>query len=582
MPFDALFLSAITEELTSAVGMRIDRVQQPTRDSLLLSLRGPGIQKKLYISGSPNGPRIHFTELNYENPSQPPMFCMLLRKHLTGARILAIRQEPMERLLTLNLESPDELGDLSEKDLILELMGRSANIILTDREKRIIDCLRRVDLSMSEQRQLLPGLYYRLPPKQEKNDPFEMNEAAFGNLIKTDSPQLLDKLLLSRLKGVSPLLCRELSFRLTGNTEADAGELQSRNEEAGTVIRSFFLEAPIPVLLSENGIPKDYCCRKICQYGNFREAEIYPCFSALLDAFYGKREQAERRRQRSQQLTSLVSTRKDRLARKLTLQKKELLSSLDRDILRQNGDLIMANLGKIRKGDTLLRAVDLYDPEGRERSIALLPNLSPQKNAGKYYKEYSKAKNAEAVLKEQIALGEKELQYLSSVLEELSRAENDRDISEIKAELTEQGYIRESDKRRQMKQPANKPLSFLSRNGYVIYVGKNNRQNDRLTLKDASKADLWFHAQKIHGSHVILVCGNESPEDEDLTEAAELAAYYSQARGGQNIPVDCTKVKNVKKPAGALPGMVIYDKYKTLYVSPEAENLPKAKGADKG
>lgn len=575
MPFDALFLSAVTEELTSSIGMRIDRVQQPTRDSLLLSLRGPGTQKKLYISVSPNGPRIHFTELSYENPSQPPMFCMLLRKHLVGARILALRQEPMERLVTLGLESPDELGDLSEKNLILELMGRSANIILTDKEKRIIDCLRRVDLSMSEQRQLLPGLYYHLPPKQKKSDPFEMDEASFGNLIQTDSPQLLDKLLLSRLNGVSPLFCRELSFRLTGRTETDAAEWQSRKEEAGAVIRNFFLEAPIPVLLSENGVPKDYCCRNIRQYGSFRENEIYPSFSALLDAFYGKREQAERRRQRSQQLTSLVSTRRDRLARKLALQEKELLSSLDREILRQNGDLIMANLGKIRRGDSLLRAADLYDPEGKERSIALLPNLSPQKNAGKYYKEYSKAKNAEAVLKEQIALGKSELHYLNSVLEALSRAENDRDISEIKAELTEQGYIRETDKRRQMKQPANKPLSFLSRHGYAIYVGKNNLQNDRLTLKDASKADLWFHAQKIHGSHVILVCGNESPEDEDITEAAELAAYYSQARGGRNIPVDCTKVKNVKKPSGALPGMVIYDKYRTLYVSPEEETLPR-------
>lgn len=580
MPFDALFLTAVTKELQSAAGMRIDRVQQPTRDTVLLALRGNGGQKKLFISASPNNPRVQFTELGYENPAQPPMFCMLLRKHLIGSRIQALVQEPMERLLTIVLESPDELGVLSEKHLILELMGRGANLILTDAENRIIDCLRRVDLEASEQRQLLPGLFYRMPPKLEKANPLLLSAKEAESLLSSDSPVLLDKLLLQRIGGISPLICRELSYRLTGSTESDACTLGNLSS-AGQVLADFLQLEPIPILLSENGSPKDFSCREIIQYGGFRQIQRCSSFSELLDSFYGKRERSERQRQRSQQLTQSVSVRRDRTRRKLLLQQKELADSLGREGLRQKGDLIMANLYQIRKGETVLKAQNFYDPELKELSVPLQPQLSPQQNAARYYKEYAKAKNAEKILKEQISRGSRELEYLNSVLDELSRAETDRDLTEIKAELIEQGYIRENDRKKQMKQPPSRPMRFLSSEGMEILAGRNNRQNDLLTLKTASKGDIWLHAQKVHGSHVIIVCGSDIPGDQTITEAAALAAWFSQARGGQNVPVDMTRVKNVKKPAGSMPGMVTYDKYSTVFVTPEdglAERLSREKG----
>ena len=576
MPFDALFLTAMTGELQAAVGMRIDRVQQPTRDSVLLALRGNGDQKKLYVSASPNNPRVQFTELRYENPAQPPMFCMLLRKHLVGSRIRAIRQEPMERLVTLDLESPDELGIVSDEHLILELMGRGANLILTDAENRIIDCLRRIDLEASEQRQLLPGLYYHLPPALQKADPLLLSPEEADALLRSDSSVLLDQLLLRKIGGISPLLCRELSFRIAGSTEFDARELKG---EPGRILTDFLQAAPVPFLLTEDGVPKDYSCREILQYGAFRQSERQESFSELLDVFYGKKERSERQRQRSQQLTQAVTVRRDRLRRKLALQQKELADSLDRESLRQKADLVMASLSVIRKGDTVLKTPNFYDPELREISVPLQPQLSPQQNAARYYKEYAKAKNAEKILREQISRGTIELNYLNSVLEELARAETDRDLSEIKAELISQGYVRETDRKKQMKQQPSRPMRFRSSEGWEILVGRNNRQNDQLTLKTAAKGDLWLHCQKIHGSHVIVVCGGETPGDQTLTEAAELAAWYSQARGGQNVPVDMTRAKNVKKPVGAMPGMVIYDNYSTLYVTPEeslAEKLAEA------
>ena len=574
MPFDALFLSAVTEELASAAGSRIDRVQQPTRDTVLLSLRSREGNRRLLITVNPNHPRVQFTALSFENPAQPPMFCMLLRKHLTGARIVSFRQKPMERMLDIALDCLDELGEPSRKHLMLELMGRSSNLILTGPDGRIIDCLRRVDFEMSEARQVLPGLYYREPPAQNKRDPFACTEADFLALLETaDAPVRLDKLLLGALNGLSPLLCRELSFRLTGETEFDASALPDRPAAAAKLFAFFAGCRPFrPVLLSRDGVPSDFSCVEIGQYGGFLEETVFPDCSALLDAFYGRKERAERQRQRAQQLTKQITNHRDRVARKLELQKKELSESKDRERLRRCGDLVTANLHRITRGQTVLTTEDFYDPELREVDIRLAPQLSPQQNAAKYYKDYARAKHAEQVLTEQIARGGTELNYLNSVLEELSRAESDRDMAEIRAELADQGYVRRTEKKA-MKQPAAKPMEFRSSTGFPILVGRNNRQNDQLTLKLAARSDVWLHAQKIHGSHVIIVCGGQTPDEQTMTEAATLAALYSQARQGQNVPVDTTLVRNVKKPAGSLPGMVIYDRYTTLYVTPD-ETLP--------
>ena len=571
MPFDALFLTAVAEELREAVGMRIDRVSQPARDTVLLALRGREGSRKLLLCASPNRPRVQFTALSFENPAQPPMFCMLLRKHLTGARLAAVEQPPMERLIDLTLDCLDELGTPSQKHMILELMGRSSNLILTDRDGRILDCLRRVDLETSEVRQVLPGLYYRLPPARDKRDPFSLSERDFLALLTDAEPSArLDKLFLDRLNGLSPLVCRELAAKICGETDGAVSALNDLPTAAAALRRFFETCRPFrPTLLLEDGTPKDFSCVPITQYGDFRTAEPFSTCSELLDACYGRLERDERRRQRAQQLTKAVTNLRDRTARKLELQKKERADSQDRERLRRCGDLVTANLYQIRRGQTVLRTQDFYDPELAEIEIALSPQLSPQQNAAKYYKDYAKAKNAEKILTEQIETGTRTLAYLNSVLDELARAETDRDLSEIRAELVEQGIVRETDRKKQMKQPASRPMEFESSTGWKILVGRNNRQNDQLTLKLAAKSDVWLHTQKIHGSHAIIVCGGAQPDDQTVTEAATLAAWYSQARDGQNVPVDMTQVRNVKKPAGSPPGMVIYDRYTTVWVTPD-------------
>ena len=577
MPFDAVFLEAALQELRSqSVGCRIDKVQQPERDTVILHLRGGAGGGRLLLSASPNRPRIHLTQLSMENPAQPPMFCMLLRKHLVGARIASVTQPKLERLADLELDCTDEMGEQTKKHLILEIMGRNANLILTDADGRIIDCMRRVDFALSENRQVLPGLFYRLPPKQEKLDAYAQSEEALAALLQAVCAQKrFDAWLLDTFGGFSPLLCRELSCRVLGDVDADVGALSAQQRQAAAALLFANLQKlktgeKTPVLLVKDGRPWDFTCIPVRQYGEYAEQQTAESFSQLLDRFYGERDRQDRLRQRTQTLRKLLTNLRSRAARKLELQKKELAQSQDREALRRCGDIVTANLYAIRKGQTVLRAVDFYDPDMKQTEIRLDGALSPQQNAAKYYKDYQKAKNAERFLKEQIEKGAAELDYLGSVLDALSRAETERDVAAIRQELLDGGYIRQTERRKQMKLPASKPLLFRSSQGFAIRVGRNNQQNDRLTCKEAAKNDIWLHAQKIHGSHVIIeTCGRPVP-DETVTQAMILAAYYSQARDGQNVPVDYTAVKNVKKPVGSKPGMVIYDRYATGYVTPDA------------
>ena len=572
MPFDAIFLSAVTAELNESLpGCRIDKVQQPERDTVLLTVRTRQGNRKLLLSASSNHPRIQFTEELFENPAQPPMFCMLLRKHLQGGRILSIRQLPMERAVDLSVECTDELGELSEKHLFLELMGRNSNLIFTDRELRILDCLRRVDFEMSEKRQVLPGLFYHDPPGQDKQNPLEESADSFLRCMQSESgAKTLDRWLTERYCGISPLIARELAYRCTGRTDPDLQRLD-QTELSQTLEREIrsLSENKQPVLLLQAGQPKEFSFCPILQYEGYYETEIKESFSQLLDAFYGERSRQERIRSRSQSLHKTASNLYGRVSRKLEAQRKELSAAADRERLRRLGDIVTANLYQIARGQTRLLAVDFYDPEMRQIEIPLNAALSPQQNAAKFYKDYTKAKNAEKVLTEQIAAGEREQSYLSSVLEELSRAETERDLSEIRLELLENGYIKDTQKRKQMKQPAAKPMEFTSSDGFTIYVGRNNRQNDLLTCKAAYKTDLWLHTQKIHGSHVVVACAGASVPETTLREAASLAAWYSQARAGQNVPVDYCPVRQVRKPNGAKPGMVVYENYQTVYVTPD-------------
>ena len=567
MPFDATFLTAVLDELRPAVlGSRVEKIQQPARDMVVLQLRG---KDRLLLSANVSRPRIHLTQAPLENPAQPPMFCMLLRKHLGGSRIAAITQPPAERSVCLSFDCTDEMGVPCRKQLILELMGRNSNLILTDPEGRIIDCLRRVDFEMSEQRQVLPGLFYHDPPKQGKYDPSATDLPALKALLRAaDGEKRLDQWILDSFAGISPLIARELAFGFCGETDAPLPD--DRTALAEYLYTAWNDTASHrPTLLLRDGKPKEFSYRSILQYGAYMTQETCESYAVLLDRFYSETDHSERMRQRSQTLRKTVTTLRDRVLRKLALQQKEREATLDRERLRRMGDIVTANLHRIERGQALLRAEDFYDETLREIEIPLKPNLSPQQNAARYYKDYAKAKHAEKVLAEQIAHGEVEAEYLATVLDELSRAESERDLTEIRAELEAGGYVRAVNQKKQLKQQPSKPMEFTSSDGYRILVGRNNRQNDQLSLKTARRDDLWLHVQKFHGTHVILCCGGTNPPDETITEAAMLAAWFSQAREGQNVPVDVTPVKNLRKPNGSPPGFVVYDRYRTVLVTPD-------------
>ena len=573
MPLDAICLQGVVGELAPQLtGSRIEKIQQPTRDQIILLLRG---SRRLFLNAGANQPRIHLTEQLRDNPSQPPMFCMLLRKHLSGGIIESIRQEPLERVVTLTVLASDEMGERSRFTLVWEGMPRRANLILCDRDGRIIDCLRRVDLEAEQDRQVLPGLFYRLPTRQDKRSPLSVTEEEFAALLGRAAPDApLDGWLLDTFTAISPLVARELTVRACGSTDAPVSQGSALWDVFSRWQRAVNENAFTPTLIKRNGSLADFTYGPVTQYGTYAETEVYDSFSHLLDDFYEKREQAERVKQKGRDLLKTATTARDRVRRKLAAQEKELAACLDRDHLRICGELITANLYRMERGQSRLTAQNYYDENCADVDIPLDVRLSPQENAARYFKQYAKAKTAEKYLTAQLQRGREELQYLESVLQELAQAESEQDFNDIRTELTDGGYLRGRGKKQPGFQRASKPREFRSSAGLRILVGRNNRQNDRLTTKDADKRDIWLHTQKIHGSHVILCTDGTEPDEQSLMEAASLAAYFSQAQGSAKVPVDYTPVKFVKKPAGAKPGMVIYTTYQTMLADPD-ESLVK-------
>ena len=578
MPLDAICLSALTQELSERiVGMRIDKIQQPERDLLLFSVRGKGENGRLLLSAGCGSARIHFTEASFENPQQAPMFCMLLRKHLTGARILSLTQPNLERMVILELDTLDELGVQSKKRLILELIGRNTNIILVGEDDRIIECVRRVDSDMSRSRQLLPGLIYHFPPEQEKLAFFSSTAEQRETLWKSavEEGQTVDKWLLQTFSNLSPLICRELCHRAFGETAPVCSRLTEEQRKAFLLAMDALIETVknrefVPYMLLESDKPREFSFLPINQYGSAMTGVSYPSFSALLDGFYTRRDKVERMRHRAQVLTKTVKNARDRAARKLAMQLEEKKATENRDVLRKYGDLVTGNLYRMTKGMTVLCAQDYYEEGCPEIEIPLDPLKTPQQNAAAYYKDYNKAKTAEQYLTAQIAEGELKLEYLESVLEEISRAEGERDLAEIRRELITTGLIRPAGGGKKERIKESGPFTFRSSNGMEILVGRNNAQNDTLTTKQARRTDIWLHTQRVHGSHVIIRCEGEEPDEQTLQEAASLAVYYSQARDGGKTAVDYTQVRFVKKPHGALPGKVIYTEYRTIMAEGDA------------
>ena len=586
MALDAVCLRAVIEELRpQLLDLRVDKVQQPSRDQVILLLRG---SRRLLLNAGAGSPRIHFTELLRDNPAEPPMFCMLLRKYLVGGRVESLTQPGMERSAELTLRVTDEFGRESRRTLVLEAIGRRSNLILLDEERRIIDCLRRVDSEMSPERQVLPGLFYELPPTHEKRPFTEGDEADFRAALAAANPERpADAFLLDTYFGLSPLVARELVFQAAGDSGKRVYELTEAQEtalwQAILALRQRVEDGDFqPICLYRDGKPAEFSYLPIRQYGDLMENREMESFSALMDVFYESREREERTRQRGQDLIRSVTSARDRCRRKLAQQRQEFAKCQDRDQLRISGELITANLYRMERGQTKLTAENYYDPDCREITIPLDPLLTPQQNAAKYYKRYTKARTAEKYLTEQMALAERDEAYLESVLEELRQAETEQDFLDIRAELRENGFLKRSGKEKKELKRATKPREFRTSGGWRVLVGRNNRQNDQLTTKTADYRDLWLHTQKIHGSHVILCCQGQAAPEEDLLQAARLAAYFSQAKDSANVPVDCAAVRYVKKPAGARPGMVTYTNARTLYVTPEEAEVKALSAERKG
>ncbi len=576
MALDGVFLRHIKKELEeNLVGSKVDKIYQPSKDELILSMRSREGANKLLISSRANSPRINITTSSRENPKVPPMLCMLLRKRLSGARLRSVTQPELERLLILEFEATNELGDTVMLRLAVEIMGQYSNIIFIDENGMIIDAVKRVDASMSSQRLVLPGIKYEQPPKQNK---LCMLTAEAQEIIETvenlPRPQLLSKALLSVIQGVSPIICRELEYLTGRGADVYSNEM---NEEHRTRL-SYFLKRDIAVVRNCSGVPYiitdqsnkpiDFTFEHIQQYGSGRSVQETETFSELLDRYYAKKDNIEIMKSKSEDLNKLMSNAASRLIKKIYIQNDELKTCADREHFRICGDLIQANIYRIKKGAAECEVENFYDENSSTIKIRLDPALSPSANAQRYYKSYQKAKTAEKVLKVQIEKAESELDYVSSVLDSISRAESSRELDEIRDELTEQGYLKAKGKK-QRKDKALPPLAFHSESGFTILVGRNNKQNDKLTLKQADKNDIWFHTKDIPGSHTVIITEGKEVDDETMLFAAQLAAYHSKAREAGKVPVDFTKIRYVSKPQGSKPGMVIYVNQQTMFVEPK-------------
>ena len=584
MPLDAVTLRAALGELDEGLaGGRIEKVYQPDREEVVLAIRGKAGAKRLLISVSAAAPRIHLIGSSPENPASPPMFCMLLRKHIQGAKIVSVSQPALERMAVIELDATDELGVPCKKYLNIELMGKYSNLILQGEDGRVIDAVRRVDGDISGKRQVLPGLFYRLPPAQEgKVDPLSVSGAGLAAALRTgDGEKGLDKWLLGHFLGLSPLLCREIAYRATGETGKPVCQLtEAEREEAGRVFSDFtgFVREnrgrPYLLTRREEKTVFDFSCLPITQYGDLIAVRQEPSFSELLSAYYAEKSRAERMNRRAADLIRTVTNARDRARRKLSAQRQELLETAQRERNKRMGDLITANLYQLEKGMNRVKVVDYFDESCPETEIELDVRLTPQQNAQRYYKLYNKAKTAEAVLTVQVGKGERDVDYLESVLALVSEAECEQDLAQLREELRQTGVLSNRQQRGPRQKPVRaRPYEYRTSDGFAVFAGKNNLQNDLLTMKTAFKSDIWFHTQKIHGSHVILVADGREPTDEAMTEAAMIAAYHSKARGSSLVPVDYTPVRYVKKPSGAKPGFVIYHVYQTAYVTPDAARV---------
>lgn len=578
MSFDGFVTHCVTDELRSKLlNGKIDKVYQPEKDEIILSVRTRSGNYKLLLSASASNPRIHLTEVQRENPMTPPMLCMLMRKHLAGAVIIDIKQNGFDRVVRIDAETRNELGDLCTRSVIIEIMGRHSNIILVDDSGRIMDSAKHIDFTVSAVRQVLPGMTYELPPAQDKTAADSLKSTELMEAIAAQPEDtLMDKFLLSEIMGMSPLLAREIVYRFSGNTKMMKCEVDCAAFVVHTVdflknICGGIYEPSLVIEPSEKK-PVAFSCVRLSQYEGAYKIEEYDSISEVIDSFFEIRSRREHMNRRSAALLKLIHNNIERCQKKIVMHKEHIRSAQDRDKYKMYGDLLTANLYRIKYGDKSVRVQNYYSESGEKIEIPLKADISPSQNAQRFYKRYNKAKTTEKFASEQLEIAENEKYYLESVADALENADTPVELDEIRQELMTEGYIAKQNNAKKKQQKKSEPIKIISVDGYEILIGRNNRQNDELTLKSAYSTDLWFHTKEIPGSHTIIrTRGTGEAPETTMMQAAKLAAYYSKARNSSKVPVDYTLIKNVKKPNGAKPGMVIYDRYNTVYVTPSEE-----------
>ncbi len=578
MAMDGISVAALVKEVKEGIiDGKIDKIYQPEGDEIILGIRRYGSARRLLLTANPSNPKFHFTDENKANPLTPPLFCMVMRKHIMGGKITGIEQPGLERIVNIYIESMNEMGDYSVKKLILEIMGRHSNLILTDENNNILECIKHITHDKSSVREVLPGREYVLPPSQGKLDTLCFDKKDFDTAFENSANKKAQAMIYQSFVGISPMIASEICVRADVEpsdfcaelSENDKNRLYARLSELSDDIKNGRFS---PCLIKgENGRLMDFSPVETLQFRAF-DIKEYDSMSALTEDFYRTRDFAYRINQKTQDLKKLVSQNIERCVRKKEIQLKTLKETENKDDLRLWGELITANIYSIKKGMTMAELLNFYSDKQEMISVPLEGDKTPAENAQKYFKAYNKAKRTAEALAEQMKANEEETQYLETVLESIANCRTEQDIREIRRELRENGYIKKmKGAKEKPSQRKSKPLHFISSDGYDIYVGKNNYQNDELTLKTAKPRDMWLHTKNIPGSHVIVINKGETFPDSTLTEAAQLAACFSKARGSSMVPVDYTEKRNVKKPNGAKPGMVIYETNKTAYVDADEE-----------
>ena len=590
MALDGITTSAIVSELKAALlGGRIDKIHQPLADEIRMTIRGLGSgAKKIIISANSAHPRIHLTESSRENPMTAPLFCMVMRKHIAGGKIIDIVQPNFERIIILRIESANEMGDITTKNLILEIMGKHSNLILTDETGKILDSIKRVTHEKSSVREVLPGKEYVFPPSQDKKNPLLAEQADFLFSLHLQEGRKLQEFIYQTYTGISPVMAGEICTRAGLDASDSCQETTLENSKRlfaafEKTMQEVKAEDFHPAIYyqKENNRIVDFAVLKMQQFQSLAQ-KPFPSVSALLEGFYQERDNAAHIRQKAQDMRKLVTNHIERCVKKKEIQLKTRRETKGMDLWKKKGELLTANIYAVPQGVTTFKTIDYYEESMPEIEIAIDPAKTPAENAQKYFAKYNKAKRTLAALEIQEKQNNEELAYLESVLNALENAKEDADLSEIRTELAESGFIRRQvQKKGQQKPKKAKPLRYISSDGYEILVGKSNLQNDELTLRTAEPTDLWMHTKDIPGSHVIIRTNgqNELPET-TMEEAANLAAFYSKAKNSSMVPVDYTQRKNIKKPNGAKPGMVIYLTNKTIYITPDEARIQQMKTED--